>query len=89
MSFGLESAMGVPLASVEDLLRGHVSSSIAIRLGTVTSAIQDFINGRVGIAMAQVLGTTAANGQNFRNRISREGAIGVVIGLCIARTRCG
>ena len=72
--------------AAEELLRGHVNLSVAIKLGVLVSSLQDFIDGRANIGVAQLLGTLVSDAQELRNRIGREGAIGLVVGLCIAET---
>lgn len=82
---GIALAMGVTTRSLEELLAGKASVAVALKLGTLTSSVQDFIDGRVGIGMAHAMGMLASNAQMLRNSIGREGAIGLVIGMCIAR----
>jgi plasmid maintenance system antidote protein VapI len=84
---GVATAMGVPTHALEELLRGKVTIPVAVRLGVISSAAQDFVDGRVGISMAQAIGTLASTAQELRNKIGREGAIGLIVGMCIARNR--
>ena len=82
---GIAPAMGVPAASVTRLLAGEATPAVSARLGTMTFSVQSFLDGEVRIGMVQALGMSTAAAQALRNSIGREGAIGVVIGLCLAR----
>lgn len=86
-NLGLASAMGVPPISLASLLKGEVTHHIGARVGAITMSVQAFINGDVRPGMAQALGTSTASAQALRNSLDRKGAIGVVIGLCIAAPR--
>jgi len=51
------------------------------------SNAEDFIRGTVRPGMAGVFGTTTATTQEFRNKLDEQGAIGVLIGICIDRPK--
>jgi hypothetical protein len=83
MSFaGIASSAGTTVSSVEELLRsGSGSPGLAATIGSTPASITGFINGQVSADIAAALGTTPGAAQELRNRIGREGAIGLIIGL--------
>ena len=82
---GIASSMGVMTSQLERLLAGQVSLGVSGRLGVMQSDVQRFIDGDVGLGMARSLGAMRSSAQEMRNRIGRDAAIGVIIGLCIDR----
>jgi plasmid maintenance system antidote protein VapI len=88
-SVGLAIAMGVPHYAADQLLAGRANIAVALKLGVLQHSLQDFINGRASIGMALLLGTLVSNAQELRNKIGRDGAIGLLVGLCIAKTQAG
>ena len=83
---GVAASMGVPEPDLEELLRrGYVTSRVASRVGTSQDSVRDFIAGHVGERMALALGATTSAAQDLRDAIDRQGAIGVIIGLCIGK----
>ncbi|MGG0847897.1 hypothetical protein [Peribacillus simplex] len=81
---GISGSMGTTQSNLVNLIRkGRVSPSISGTLNTTASSVEDFINGRASVGIASVLGTTTSTAQDLRNEIGREGAIGLIIGLCI------
>jgi len=78
---GVAGKCGVMSSTLEALISGEVRSAVAMRLGTTSSSLQDFVNGGTSIGLAAHLGTTSSNVQLLRNKIGREGAIGLLIGL--------
>jgi hypothetical protein len=69
------------------LIRGRVPVGIAAQLGATSSSLQDFVNGGTSIGLASRMGCTSANLQQLRNAIGDQGAIGLLIGLCIGARR--
>lgn len=83
----IAASMGVPAMSLTNLLNGEVTHHVGARIGAITMSVQAFINGDVRPGMAQALGTSTAAAQALRNSLDRKGAIGIVIGLCIANAK--
>jgi hypothetical protein len=79
------SSMGVLQSQLEDLLAGDVRIEIASKSGVLRSNVQRFIDGDVSLGMAAALGTDHSSAQELRDCIGKDGAIGVVIGLCIGQ----
>lgn len=83
---GVSSSMGTTQSALNELIStGKVRSSISSKLGTTSSSIENFINGKASAGIASALGTTTSTAQELRNVIGREGAIGLIIGLCTNR----
>lgn len=82
---GVASAMGIPTTRLARLLAGEASAAVAARLGTMSFSLQAFIDGEVRIGMAKAMGLSTAAAQDLRSGISRDAAIGIVIGLCMDR----
>ncbi len=79
----IAAAMGVSTSDLERLLRGEPTVELADRTGVSTRALQEFIDGHAGFAVAPMFHAMAANVQEVRDRIGREGAIGLIIGYCL------
>ena len=83
---GVAASMGVSEPDLQELLRrGYVTSPVALRVGTTQDSVRDFIAGHVSSRMASVMGTTTSAAQDLRDAIDRQGAMGVIIGLCIGK----
>lgn len=82
---GLASAMGVPSTALSKLLAGDASLPVAARLGTMSFSVQAFVDGEARLGMAQAMGLSTATAQELRSGVSRDVAIGIIVGLCIAR----
>jgi hypothetical protein len=78
---GVASAMGVTTFSLEKLLEGEATFGISSQLKISLSVLQDFINGKVNPIMAGQLGISASTLQELRDKIGKDGAIGLLIGL--------
>src|SRR5262245_4363872 len=75
---------GVPLADLEDLVRGTVPSSVAERLGVPMLATEELIlHGQASSKMAHRLGMSMAAAEELRRSLGPEGAIGLVLGLLL------
>ena len=82
---GVAASMGVSEPDLQKLLRGYVTSRVASRVGATQDNVRDFIAGHVGDRMALAMGTRTSAAQDLRDAIDRQGAIGVIIGLCIGK----
>jgi hypothetical protein len=82
---GVASSAGIMTNALNSLIAGKVTIGVAGRLNTLSSSLQSFIDGQATIGVAALLETTTFTAQELRNRIGKEGAIGLLIGLCINR----
>jgi len=48
--------------------------------------VQRFIGGEVSMSMAYALGMLQPQAQDLRDRVEREGAVGIIIGICSKAT---
>ena len=80
--FRVASSMGVEQSELEKLLAGQASAGIAQKLGLSRMDLQRFIGGNVSKSMAYALGMLQPEAQELRDRMEREGAVGVIIGIC-------
>ena len=81
----IADAMGVPLHALEELLDGHSTEAIAARLRTGSALVQEFIDGKASSGVAAAVGAPPTFVQDLRERMSRDGAIGLLVGLCLTR----
>lgn len=81
--FGVASSMGVVQSELENLLAGYASLGIAKKLGVTRMDLQRFIAGEVSMSMAFALGMLQPQAQALRDRVEREGAIGILMGICV------
>jgi len=77
--------MGIPLHALEELLGGHSTPAIASRLRTGVELVQEFIDGRASTGVAAAIGAPTVFVQDLREQLGREGAIGLLVGLCVSR----
>ena len=82
---GIASLAGITSDSLKSLVMGKVSTNVGYRLGIMKSSLQSFIDGQATTSVAGLLGTTTSNAQELRNLIGREGAIGLILRLCMER----
>ena len=82
---GVAASMGVSEPDLEKLLRGYVTSRVASRVGATQDNVRDFIAGHVGDRMALAMSARTSAAQDLRDAMDRQGAIGVIIGLCIGK----
>jgi hypothetical protein len=80
---GISGAMGVTSESLNELLNGRVTPGVGGRLGATSGSLQEFLVGGTSIGLAGHIGCTSTTLQDLRNLIGDEGAIGLLIGLCI------
>lgn len=83
----LAAQAGVPVEQAEALVDGLVGGGVAQKLGMAVLIVQDFIDGDVKPAMATELGLPPEEAKALRERLGREGAVGLVVGLLLERTR--
>jgi hypothetical protein len=81
----LASKSGLSTKGLEDLICGKAPNELASHLNTATSVVQEFIDGKANPGIANVFGITVDSAQELRNRLKKDGAIGVLIGICIER----
>lgn len=75
---------GVPLADLEELVRGTALNSVAEQLGVPLLALQEFIHhGDASSNMAHRLGISMAAAGELAQLLGPEGKIGLVVGLLI------
>ena len=76
------TSMGVAQSELEQLLAGRASIGIAKKLGVSRMDLQRFIEGEVSMTMAYALGMLQPQAQDLRDYVEREGAIGIIVGIC-------
>jgi len=81
----IAEAMGVPLHALDELLDGHSTEAIASRLRTGSQLVQEFIDGRTSSGVAAAIGAPPTFVQDLRERLGHDGAIGLLVGMCLAR----
>lgn len=85
---GVASRAGVNPTCLENLInKGDGSILLAKRIGTSRANITKFIEGTVSPGIAEALGTRREHAQELRDKIGREGAIGLIIGLACGMDR--
>ena len=60
---------------------GQGSIRLANRIGTSRDNITKFIEGTVSPGIAAAIGTSREHAQDLRDKIGRDGAIGLIIGF--------
>jgi hypothetical protein len=75
--------LGLTLRDYERFLNGEVPESVSRRFGATTEAIHEFVNGGTSFRLAHYCGCQEDDLQDLRRAIGREGAIGLLIGLCL------
>ena len=83
--YGAASSMGLPEKELEQLLKGQASSIIAKKVGVSRMDLQRFIAGEVSMSMALAIGMLKSQAQELRDRVERDVAIGIIIGICAKR----
>ena len=79
---GIAAKAGTTTTCLEDLInKGEGSIRIARKIGTSSENIMKFIEGTVSQGIAKAIGTNMKNAQDLRDKIGREGAIGLIIGF--------
>ena len=80
--FAVASSIGVEQSELENLLAGRASVGIAKKLGVSRMDLQRFLGGEVSKSMAYALGMLQPQAQDLRDQVEREGAIGIIVGIC-------
>lgn len=75
----------VIVSNVKKIIQGEISMEVASRLGVTPNSVTDFINGKVNPSMGMAFGMPSSKLQEIRNCIGREGAIGMVLGMALAK----
>jgi hypothetical protein len=83
---GIANRTGVSIDSLRSLIDGVVPPGVANRLGISNTTLQEFVDGQA-TGMAVYVGLSTAASQEFRDLISRAGAIGLLIGMLLERGR--
>ncbi len=79
----IAAAMGVTTSDLERLLSGETTIGVADRTGLARRSLQDLIDGHASFGVAPMFRSLATNVQELRDRIGRDGAIGLIIGYCL------
>lgn len=81
---GIARQIGLSPVAFERLVRGDVPDSVAEKIGGSTAlGLQRFVDGDTSIGLATRLRCSDVAVQKLRDAIGREGAIGLLIGLCV------
>ena len=78
---GIAAKLGIDTQSLHKLLDGTVTNGVASKVGSSTEIVQGFVDGRVAPALAATIGGPPDDLQRLRDRIGRDGVIGILIGL--------
>ena len=81
--YSISSKMGIYESSLVDLLKGKATYNVSSTLNVYESNLQDFLNGKASYSLAQRLGTYEDDLQLLLDKVGKQGAIGIVIGLLI------
>ena len=80
---GIAEQLGMTPVAFERLVRGDVPDVVADKIGDTTAgALQRFVEGESSVAIAVRLNCSEAAVQELRDALGRQGAIGLLIGLC-------
>ncbi|WP_439505747.1 hypothetical protein [Sediminibacterium sp.] len=79
----IASRAGLLTHNLNNLLNGVADIGTASKLGIITSSLQEFLNGRANMSMASKLGLLTSDLQLLLNKVGKQGAIGLVIGILI------
>jgi hypothetical protein len=74
-------SLGVGQSELEKLLAGRANVGTAKKLGVSKMDLQRFIAGELSTTIAPALGMLQCQAQDLRDRVKREGAVGIV-GVC-------
>ena len=73
----------INVGALKDLNNGSIRESISKKLGVSTFALQNFIDGNSSSSLAAKIEISTSNLQKLRDRIGKQGAIGLIVGLLI------
>jgi hypothetical protein len=82
--YSIASSMGLSQSELEKLLAGRAGVGLAKKLGVTRMDLQRFISGEVSLSMAYALGMPQPQAQALRDHVEREGAVGILVGICAA-----
>jgi hypothetical protein len=82
--YNIAFSMELAQSELEKLLTGGAGIGYAKKLGVTRMDLQRFISGEVSLSMAYALGMPQPQSQALRDHVEREGAIGILIGICAA-----
>ena len=82
--YNIASSMRLAQLELEKLLAGRAGVGLAKKLGVTRMDLQRFISGEVSLSMAYALGMPQPQAQALRDHVGREGAVGILIGICAA-----
>jgi plasmid maintenance system antidote protein VapI len=82
--YNIASSMGLAQSELEKLLVGRAGVGLAKKLGVTRMDLQRFISGEVSLSTAYALGMPQPQAQALRDHVEREGAVGILIGICAA-----
>jgi hypothetical protein len=80
--YSIASSVGLTQSELEKLLAGRAGVGLAKKLGVSRMDLQRFISGDVSLSMAYALGMPQPQAQALRDHVEREGAVGILIGVC-------
>jgi hypothetical protein len=86
LNFEIAERAGVTPADIDDLFKGRANANVATRLGVSMGDIEGFIKGNASASMTRCLGFKAIDAAEGLARAGgKNGAVGIVIGLLLAR----
>lgn len=77
--------IGLLTTNIENLFNGKADIGTASKLGLITTSLQEFLDGKANLSVAMKLGLLTTDLQLLLNRIGKEGAKGMVIGLLLEK----
>jgi hypothetical protein len=80
--FGIAPSVGLTQSELEKLLAGRPGVGLAKKLGVSRMDLQRFVSGEVSLTMAYTLRMPQPQAQALRDHVEREGAVGILIGIC-------
>jgi hypothetical protein len=84
----LADKMGITLADADSLLNGRAYATVSNALGVPMGYIDSFINnGSASAALANCLGVNISATEELGTQLGREGRIGLIFGLLMARQK--
>jgi hypothetical protein len=76
--------VGINSVAFERLVRGEVPDAVARKIGgTNVEGLQRFVDGGTSVGVAKRLRCSEAGIQMLRDAIGKDGAIGLLLGLCV------
>lgn len=81
--YSIASTMGVYESDLEKLLKGKASYGIASKLNVYESDLQKLLEGKASYNLANRIGAYESDLQTLLNKVGKDGAIGIIIGMLI------